>query len=122
LQHYKLDIAEQTSIPQIHYLQEQSGIALDNAMDMIAVAMKEAAKSAPQPMAVKSPGENATVIVTNTTPASPAVAPKPAKAIRAADLCSKSYLETEAEVDEYLEKLKAELLAAINAGQKARIE
>lgn len=122
LQRDKLDIAKETSIPQIHYLQEQSGIALDDAMNMIVVAMKEAAKPAPQPMAVKSPGENATVIVTNTALVSPTVAPKPAKAIRAAGLCSKSYLETEAEVDEYLEKLKAELLAAINAGQKARIE
>jgi hypothetical protein len=42
--------------------------------------------------------------------------------LRAADLSSKSYLETEAEVDEYLAKLKAELLAAIHAGQRARIQ
>ncbi|MDD2720907.1 MAG: BREX system P-loop protein BrxC [Gallionella sp.] len=123
LQQYKLDIAEQTSIPQIHYLQEQSGTALDNAMDMIAVAVKEAEKkpSVP-PMAVKSPGDHATVFVTNTPPASTTIAPKPPKAIRAADLCSKSYLETEAEVEEYLEKLKTELLAAIKSGQRARIQ
>lgn len=42
--------------------------------------------------------------------------------IRAADLSTKSYLETEAEVDDYLAKLKAELLAAIRAGQRARIQ
>ena len=49
-------------------------------------------------------------------------APKPAKVIRAADLSGKSYLETEAEVEEYLAKLRAELLAAIKAGQRARIQ
>ena len=42
--------------------------------------------------------------------------------IRAADLSSKSYLETEAEVEEYLAKLRVELLAAIKAGQRARIQ
>ena len=50
------------------------------------------------------------------------VTPKAARVIRAADFSSKSYLETEAEVDDYLSKLKAELLAAIRAGQRARIQ
>ena len=49
-------------------------------------------------------------------------APKPTKVICAADLATQSYLETEAEVEEYLAKLKAELLAAIRAGQRARIQ
>ena len=120
LQQIKLDIAAQTSIPQIHYLQEQSGTALDSAMDMITVAVSAATK--PQPLAVKAPEDNSTVIVTSTAQLPQTVAPKSAKVIRAADLSSKSYLETEAEVDEYLDKLRAELLAAINAGQRARIQ
>ena len=120
LQHIKLDIAAQTSIPQIHYLQEQSGTALDSAMDMITVAVNAAAK--PQPLAVKAPGDNTTVINLGSAQVSQTVAPKPARVIRAADLSSKSYLETEAEVEEYLVKLKAELLAAIRAGQRARIQ
>ena len=120
LQQIKLDIAAQTSIPQIHYLQEQSGNALDSAMDMITAAVSEAAK--PQPFAVKAPGDTTTVINIGTTQATQTVAPKPAKVIRAADLSSKSYLETEAEVEEYLAKLRAELLAAIKAGQRARIQ
>ena len=120
LQHIKLDIAAQTSIPQIHYLQEQSGTALDSAMDMITAAVSAAAKA--QPHAAKSPGDTATVINISATHTSQTVAPKPAKVIRAADLSSKSYLETEAEVEEYLAKLKAELLAAIRTGQRARIQ
>ena len=70
----------------------------------------------------KSPGDTAAVINVSAAQASQTVAPKPAKVIRAADLSSKSYLETEAEVEEYLAKLKAGLLAAIRAGQLARIQ
>lgn len=105
LQQIKLDIAGLTSIPQIHYLQEQSGTALDSAMDIITAAVSAAAK--PQPHAAKAPGDSSTV--TNIDAAQPAqtVAPKPARVIRAADLSSKLYLETEAEVDDYLAKLKA---------------
>ena len=120
LQKIKLDIAAQSSIPQIHYLQDQSGSALDAAMDMITAAMNAAVKA--QPLAVKSPGDTATVINVVSTPITQTVTPKPTKAIRAADYTSKLYMETEAEVDEYLGKLKVELLAAIRAGQRARIE
>jgi hypothetical protein len=120
LQKIKLDIAAQSSIPQIHYLQDQSGSALDGAMDMITAAMNAAAKA--QPLAVKSPGDHATVINVGSVPIIQTVTPKPARVIRAADFSSKSYLETEAEVDDYLSKLKAELLAAIRAGQRARIQ
>jgi hypothetical protein len=47
--------------------------------------------------------------------------PKPSKVIRAADLSPTIYLETEAEVETFITKLKAELLDAIKAGQRARI-
>ncbi len=47
---------------------------------------------------------------------------KPVKVIRAQELSSKTYLETEAEVDAYLAKLKLVLLAVLNEGKKARIE
>lgn len=120
LQKIKLDIAAQSSIPQIHYLQDQSGSALDGAMDMIAAALSAVPKA--QPLAVKSPGDHATVINVGSVPITQTVTPKPARVIRAADFSSKSYLETEAEVDDYLSKLKAELLAAIRAGQRARIQ
>ena len=56
-----------------------------------------------------------------TTGASTA-APRPAKVIRAAGLSPTIYLETEAEVESYVAKLKSELLATIKAGQRARIQ
>jgi hypothetical protein len=44
------------------------------------------------------------------------------KVIRAAELSPTTYLETEAEVDRYIAQLKSELLAAIQAGQRVRIQ
>lgn len=120
LQQNKLDIAAQTSIPQIHYLQEQSGNALDSAMDMISAAPKST--TAKPPLAAKAAGDSATVINIGGDQTAQAVTPKPAKVIRAADYSSKSYLESEAEVEEYISKLRAELMAAIKAGQRARIQ
>jgi len=52
----------------------------------------------------------------------PQPSPKTTKVIRAAELSSKTYLETEADVDAYISKLKDELLAAVRAGQIARIQ
>jgi hypothetical protein len=120
LQQIKLDIAAQTSIPQIHYLQEQSGNLLDSAMDMISAAPKST--TVKPPLAAKAAGDSATVINIGGDQAPQAVTPKPAKVIRAADFSSKSYLESEAEVEEYITKLRAELMAAIKAGQRARIQ
>lgn len=42
--------------------------------------------------------------------------------IRAAELSSKTYLETEAEVDAFVGKLRAEPLAAMHSGQMARVQ
>lgn len=120
LQQIKLEIAGQTSIPQIHYLQEQSGNALDSAMDMISAALKST--TVKPPLAAKATGDISTVINLDGDQTTQAVTPKPAKVIRAADYSSKSYLESEAEVEEYITKLKAELMAAIKAGQRARIQ
>jgi hypothetical protein len=47
---------------------------------------------------------------------------KTTRVIRASDLTGKTYLETEADVDAYIAKLKAELMNAINSGQKARVQ
>lgn len=59
------------------------------------------------------------------TPPIPAPAVKPqknVKVIRVTDLGGKTYLESETDVDECLRKLKVELMAAIQAGQKARLQ
>jgi hypothetical protein len=42
--------------------------------------------------------------------------------VRASELTSKTYFETEADVDAFIETLKAELLAAVRAGHIARIQ
>lgn len=47
---------------------------------------------------------------------------KTTKVIRAAELSSKTYLETEADVEAYVGKLKAELLATVRSGQMARVQ
>ena len=87
---------------------------------MISAALKSTAVK--PPLAAKATGDSATVINIGGDQATQAVTPKPAKEIRAADYSSKIYLETEAEVEEYITKLRAELMAAIKAGQRARIQ
>ena len=44
------------------------------------------------------------------------------KVIKLSDLTTKSYLETEAEVEDYIARLKSELLGAIASGHRARIQ
>lgn len=112
LQNLKTSVAALTSIPKILYLQGQAGDRLDEA-----IATLEAAQ-VKTPTKVASPGDQATVVTTG----KPATAPKPAKVIRAAEISTQSYLETEADVEDYLAKLKSELLAAIHAGNRARIQ
>jgi hypothetical protein len=52
----------------------------------------------------------------------PAPVAKTTRVIRVADFSTKTYLETEADVDACVAKLKAELLAAIRSGQLARLQ
>ena len=117
LQELKTKVAGLLSIPKIMYLQEQAGTLLDDAMGVIEKASQQAMPKAPT--VVKDSGATATSTVLTTAPKS--VAPKPSKVIRAADLSPTIYLETEAEVETYIARLKAELLDAIKAGQRARI-
>jgi len=114
LQELKTQVAGLTSIPRILYLQGQAGDLLDEAMVVIEKASQKRAT-------VLNDSGNTTTQKVMTTGVSTA-APKPAKVIRAADLSPTIYLETEAQVESYVGKLKAELLAAIKAGQRARIQ
>jgi hypothetical protein len=52
----------------------------------------------------------------------PVAVVKTTRVIRVADFSSKTYLETEADVDACVAKLKAELMAAIRSGQLARLQ
>ena len=102
-QDLKTEIAELSSISKIHYLQARGVELLDEAVDKI----EHANKSKPTP-----PGE---------APSS-ATQVKPVVIIKSSDLGFKPYLETEQEVDDYLKKIREELLKAINAGNRARVQ
>lgn len=115
LQDIKKRIANQTSIAQILLLQGTGGEAMDDAINLIeAAAVKPTHK-------VAAPGDTATVLVTG-NPNVPAPVAKTTCVIRAAELSDKTYLETEAEVDVFVTKLKEALLATVRAGQIARIQ
>lgn len=122
LQDLKARIAGLSSIAQILYLQGQGGDAMDDAIALIEAA-SVAAATAPPPK-VASPGDTTQPLQTSPTrpPLAPAPAPKTTRVVRAAELASQPYLETEAEVDAYLARLKTELLAVVRAGQKARVQ
>ena len=113
LQELKTKVAGLSSIPKILYAQDQAGNLLDDAMATI-----EKATSKPIPV-VQEPGSNTTATTVNT--GSAPAAPKPSKVIRAADLLPSIYLETEADVEGYIEKLRTELLETIHSGKRARI-
>ena len=117
LQSLKTRIATQSSIAQILYLQGQGGDAMDEAIALIEAAVA-AATAIPH---VANPSVTSTVLHTGQPNVTAPIAKTP-RVIRASDFTSKTYLETEADVDDYLAKLKAELMSAINAGTKARVQ
>ena len=106
LQKLKTLVAGLGSIPQIYAKQGAAGEALDTAMYLID-------QNKPKP----TPG-----VGDGATNPPPVVQPKKPKVINAAALQTKTYFETEAEVDAYLDRLKAELLKIIQAGQRARLQ
>jgi len=114
LQDLKARIASQSSIAQILLLQDGGGDAMDDAINLVESA-------APKPAHVAEPGSTTTPLQTG-TPNVPKQPAKTTKVIHAAALSSKIYLETEADVDAYVSKLKTALLAALHAGQIARIQ
>jgi len=114
LQELKTKVAALSSIPKILYFQDQGGNLLDDAMLII--------ESASQKRATVLEDSGGTTTEKVLTTAADTAAPKPSRVIRAAELSPTIYLETEAEVESYVAKLKSELLATIKAGQRARIQ
>jgi hypothetical protein len=118
LQEVKTQLAALVSIPRIMYLQQRAGELLDDAMDKIAAEAATAAKAkaSVKPLPLSTSG--------GTPPPPPPVVPaaKPIRVVRTADLGTKTYLETEQDVDTYVAKLRAELMAAIASGHRARIQ
>ncbi len=117
LQELKTRIASQTSIAQIFYLQDGRGSLMDDA-----IALTEAAAGKTlAPPHVATPGDASKPMQTGHSSVSASVV-KTTCIIRAADLSTKTYLETEAEVEAYVSKLRSELLAAVHAGKMARVQ
>ena len=85
-----------------------------------AITLIEAAAAKPVHQ-VAAPGNTAQPVHTG-QPNVPPPAAKPTKVIRAADFSVKSYLETEADVEAFVTKLKAELLTTVRSGQKAHLQ
>jgi hypothetical protein len=109
LQDLKKQLAIQTSIAQIFYLQTQAGEAMDEAFTLIEITIAK-------PSSTGGGSDSSGPGVSGPPPV------KTTHVIRAADLSSKTYLETEADVDAYVEKLKTALLEAVRSGQIARIQ
>ncbi len=114
LQELKTKVAALSSIPKILYFQDQGGNLLDDAMLII--------ESASQKRATVLEDSGGTTTEKVLTTGAHTAAPKPSRVIWAAELSPTIYLETEAEVESYVAKLKAELLATIKAGQRVRIQ
>jgi uncharacterized protein YjaG (DUF416 family) len=116
LQQLKSQISAQSSIPHIRYAMEQAGEKQDEALASIARATR--ASLPPVPMEKPdSPYQG------GTSPEIPlAREAKPVQVIRAAESASKTYLESESEVDDYLTRLKTELLSALKAGKRVRVQ
>ena len=115
LQDIKTRISSQISIAQILYLQGQGGDAMDDAVGLIESA------SVKPPHQVAMPGDTDKPLQTGQSNVPVAVA-KTTRVFRVADFSTKNYLETEANVEACVDKLKAELLAAIRSGQLARLQ
>jgi len=120
LQSLKTQVARLSSIPRILYFQGLAGEALDEAVTVIEAAQANATVKVAETVKV-NPSSPAAAVGATPEKIAPAT-PRPVKVIRAADLTTQSYLETVAEVEDYVGKLKAELMAAIKAGQRARIQ
>lgn len=129
LQMLKQKVQTESSIPQIYYLQGQASNLLDRALDTVAdYQAKQAHKPEPLPPAAKDSAAGVYDPATKTVaaaskPVTAQVTIKPTKTVKAANLTAgKSYLESETEVENYITRLRDELLVIVKAGNRARIE
>ena len=102
LQDLKTRMASLSSIAQILLLQDAGGDAMDEAINLVSASVAKP--------------------VLTSHLHTPAPVAKTTRVIRASELSSKTYLETEADVDAFIAQLKTALMAAVRAGQIARIQ
>lgn len=118
LQDLKAQLAGLTSIPRILFLQGRGGELLDEVMDKIA-QVQEVPKAPPAPT---PPGPVKDGEKSPEPPPAAKPSPKPTKVILVADLGGKTYLESEADVEGFIERLKDALLNTVRSGNKARVQ
>ncbi|MET3622987.1 BREX system P-loop protein BrxC [Burkholderia ambifaria] len=120
LQTLTAQLAGLVSIPRILFLQGRAGDLLDEAMDKIARAAKLNETSKP---AAKTQTDGATGGGSGKPEKGGApVSLRPIKVVRTSELSAKTYLESADDVEKFIESLRQELLAAIAAGHRARLQ
>jgi hypothetical protein len=121
LQSHLQRVAELTNVARIKTSVNDAHRLSDNAIAEIAESLKPKPTPTSQPATSSVPlGGSSTTTATVT----PTPAPKIERPVEvdAARFSSKLYLESEAEVEAYVSKLKAELLGIVQSGKKARIK
>lgn len=118
LQLIKADLEKQHSITQIYYLQTQeSDEHLNDSLYKLEQYLQQPAPAAPKEDIKESSGN------APTAPATPT--PKPIIEISAAQVYSQlnkgAYLETEQEVNDFVQKLQQQLLEKVSSNQRIRI-
>jgi hypothetical protein len=113
LQDLKAQLGGLLSLSRIFFLQQRGGELLDEAMDKVAEA-----RTPPKPAPAPYGGGTDTPPPAGPTPA----AAKPIKVVRLSDLGHKTYLESVVDVDDFVTKLKAELMVAVESGKRARVQ
>lgn len=101
LQDLKKKVYAEVSIPHISYLLMESQERFHEAVDLIEESTKPSPAPGPGPVPPK---------------------PKQTKVIKPAHLTSKTYLETERDVEDYLQELRETLMAAIKSNIRVRIQ
>lgn len=117
LQQLKVKISEAVSVPLIQSYANSSGERLDEAMELIRETLLKAQKDA---LAASKSTPDSTKSASADVPPPPT--PKASETIRPASLARLTYLETEAEVDAYLDDLRSRFAAALKAGKRIRIQ
>lgn len=110
LQQCKLKIGESASIPDISYLALGAEQLFDEAIERIIESMRQQAAKDDTATTGKGDGGKATTHV-----------PKSSQSVRPSELATRPYLESEAEVEAYIEELRETFQAILKSGKRIRI-
>ncbi len=110
LQQLKLQVQKQASIAHIDNARQAAITASDDAFNKIEAASK--------PKVVPDTGDNKKPSIGEEKPP---VYVKPRRIVKAAGLAPKNYLETQDDIDDFLNRLRKALEAGISAGQRIEI-